>query len=129
MKVLRKRVARLEKDGGDGCRGCFLLLARRTIWLANQPDIEETLPEDDPAWLASLTSQHPHSEEPAKETATFILPTAPPKEPDERPSYQRAEPDWRAMPRLDRCPVCGETNPTSTIFALRRFLDSMGHNH
>jgi len=61
-----------------------------------------------------------------------LLPTAPPEEPDEQPSYQRAEPDWRAMPpemQLDRCLVCGETNPMSTIYSLRRFLDSMGHNH
>ena len=133
MKVLKKRVARLEKaDGGDECRGCFLLLVRRTIWMANQPDIEETLPEDDPTWLASLIEQHPHSEEPAKESATFILPTAPPEQPNEQPSYQRPEPDWREMPlemKLDRCLVCGEANPMSTIYSLRRFLDSMGHNH
>jgi len=129
MKVLKKRVARLEKeDGSNECRGCFLLLVRRTIWLANQPDTEEALPEDDPVWLANCHEQHPASEEPAKKTATFILSIAPPKEPDEQPSYQRAEPDWCAMPpemQLDRCPLCGQKNPTSTIFALRRFLDSM----
>lgn len=74
MKVLRRRVTRLEKaDGGDECRGCFLLLVRRTIYLANLPDTEETLPEDDPAWLANCLEQHPASEEPAKESTTIIL--------------------------------------------------------
>jgi hypothetical protein len=115
-------------DGSDECRGCFLLLVRRTIYLANLPDTEEDPPQDDPAWLANWIEQHPASEEPAKKSATIILPTVPPEEPDEQPSYQRAEPDWRAMPsemQLDRCLVCGETNPMSTIYALRRFLNSM----
>jgi hypothetical protein len=131
MKVLKKRVARLERaDGGDECRGCFLLLVRRTIYLANLPDTEEPLPEDDPAWLA--IEQYPAIEGPAKESATIILPTAPPEEPDEQPSYQRVEPDWRAMPsemQLNCCPVCGQTNPMSTIHALRRFLSSVDDSH
>jgi hypothetical protein len=132
MKVLKKRIARLERtDGSNGCRGCFLLLVRRTIWMANQPDIEETLPEDDPTWLLNRPEQHPASEEPAKESRTIIVPTAP-EEPDEQPSYQRPEPDWRAMPpemQLDRCPVCGEMDPMSTIHALRQFLGNVGGDH
>jgi hypothetical protein len=30
---------------------------------------------------------------------------------------------------IDRCPLCGQTNPMSTIHALRRFLSSVDDSH
>lgn len=106
MKVLKKRIGRLEKDGGDACPGCAELFARRSIYLANLPDpVEPVFFEDDPIWVENwLRSQDAREE-------------------DRR---RQADPDWRKLPEeleLAACTTCGATIPHVTLDSLQRLRE------